>query len=1159
MAPKICGPGTIPISSNYPGQCSPGVISDRLSGFSVINLSTRTFTEEIPIPGAPFTLVYNSSHYISGGPVFPPDHVVGGWVYSLDSFYDRRKNTIFYGSGAVHVLSQVPNLETNGKFALMDASGETYTVYTPLDGKFFLRRSELNSALVLDGLNWDDKSFAGFADSFGHKYFKSKDGKYIIGSSSEVLATLSYFSNGKLESVTLPNGAQYLLTYNNEGRLSSFKRPLGKTSYFEYDSEGYLLKDVSSSGRSLSLQAAYDQKNHNLDVVSTNGSGAKKSMSVYADGNMTYRLGFSDFGGSSVAITTSNTDTSKVVDMYAGVSETQMANSAKWGWEVKYASQETFKAGSILLKKQEEQRKNGDVLVKTVVLQSDSRKKYESYTVTKPDTLGSFVITPMQRRYTQMLNEKGQPTMQIISKDNQTVWAEAFDYDTAGNLTSYKNTEGTTVASFNYNKFNLLEKVTDGLGNSTDLSYDNMRRISKVTYPTGSVIEFTYDLEGNLTGVKPPGKPFHNFEYKLGDSVSAYYPPLSAQLNNGIEYRYDNEDRVSEILVGGTVATSYKYGVQESRLFEVRNSHATVGISYAVNENKKPTDLISSLVASDGVRINYSYLWKLPVAVDTQGPVSSSIRYKYNADATLASIDVAGADGKFFSYALGYDLDGLPIKVGSISFVLDTVGRVQGSSQGVIKGQTQYNLNGYVVSDAYSVNGKAVTNLTYSRDSLGRVSTAASSYPSQKSNYSYDKLGRLISVQSGNGIREYSYDDNGNRLSFKSGAVAIKGEYDDQDRLISYGQNKYAYSKFGNLAKVEEYVSPSQQPRITEYDYDSVGNLRAVKLPDGRLIEYVIDGQNRRIGKKINGKLVQGFIFQSQYQIAAETDGSGKIIRRFVYGSKFNIPDYVVTGGKEYRIISDQVGTPKIIVEAATGKIVESLNYDEFGISLDGKHSAYLPFGFAGGVNDRDTKLVRFGARDYDPQTGRWTNRDPILFVGGQANLYLYAYGDPVNYVDPTGHFGLGGAFVGAVIGGIAGGIGTYVGNPKATKQQILNGAFVGAISGGVAGFGGGLFSAAASEFGISAVSTAIGSGIMSSLFGFTGNILGQQIVTGKVDFKQAIASAALAGIGGGIAAGLGAGLGAGAAMAIDVGVGISLMPVDMATGLYMGAGSICQ
>jgi hypothetical protein len=47
--------------------------------------------------------------------------------------------------------------------------------------------------------------------------------------------------------------------------------------------------------------------------------------------------------------------------------------------------------------------------------------------------------------------------------------------------------------------------------------------------------------------------------------------------------------------------------------------------------------------------------------------------------------------------------------------------------------------------------------------------------------------------------------------------------------------------------------------------------------------------------------------------------------------------------------------------------------------------------------------LVRFGARDYDAQVGRWTARDPILFAGGQANLFVYVGNDPVNLIDPTG------------------------------------------------------------------------------------------------------------------------------------------------------------
>ena len=60
-------------------------------------------------------------------------------------------------------------------------------------------------------------------------------------------------------------------------------------------------------------------------------------------------------------------------------------------------------------------------------------------------------------------------------------------------------------------------------------------------------------------------------------------------------------------------------------------------------------------------------------------------------------------------------------------------------------------------------------------------------------------------------------------------------------------------------------------------------------------------------------------------------------------------------------------------------------------------------FGFAGGIYDVDTGLVRFGARDYDPETGRWTAKDPTLFRGRDANLFRYVISDPVNSVDRTG------------------------------------------------------------------------------------------------------------------------------------------------------------
>jgi RHS repeat-associated protein len=84
----------------------------------------------------------------------------------------------------------------------------------------------------------------------------------------------------------------------------------------------------------------------------------------------------------------------------------------------------------------------------------------------------------------------------------------------------------------------------------------------------------------------------------------------------------------------------------------------------------------------------------------------------------------------------------------------------------------------------------------------------------------------------------------------------------------------------------------------------------------------------------------------------------------------------------------------------------------------------FQPFAFVGGLYDVDTRLVHFGARDYDPSVGRWTAKDPILFGGGQANLFVYIENDPVNWMDPFGRSGIAIGFSAAGGIGFAGGFG---------------------------------------------------------------------------------------------------------------------------------------
>lgn len=72
----------------------------------------------------------------------------------------------------------------------------------------------------------------------------------------------------------------------------------------------------------------------------------------------------------------------------------------------------------------------------------------------------------------------------------------------------------------------------------------------------------------------------------------------------------------------------------------------------------------------------------------------------------------------------------------------------------------------------------------------------------------------------------------------------------------------------------------------------------------------------------------------------AELDGAGKVVARFVYGSNPLVPDYMVDymvkEGSTYRILSDHLGSPRLVVATTTGAIVQRLDYHEFGqVTLD--------------------------------------------------------------------------------------------------------------------------------------------------------------------------------------------------------------------------------
>ena len=266
---------------------------------------------------------------------------------------------------------------------------------------------------------------------------------------------------------------------------------------------------------------------------------------------------------------------------------------------------------------------------------------------------------------------------------------------------------------------------------------------------------------------------------------------------------------------------------------------------------------------------------------------------------------------------------------------------------------------------------------SYTRDADGRITQDIEDLDGTTTTwgYTYDARGRLASVsENGSVIDSYSYDGNGNRISVNGQTVAT---YNADDQLTSYNGVPYSYAADGSLAGAGS----------TTYQYDALGHLLEVKTPS-ETITYTYDGLGRRVGKSINGTLVQGFLYADGIHPIAELDGQGNVVATFVYGTRPNVPDLMIKGGVTYRIVSDPLGSPVEVINTATGAVVEQISYDAWGSITSDTNPGFQPFGFAGGLYDADTGLVHFGARDYDPVIGRWTTRDPLGFAGGDTNLY---------------------------------------------------------------------------------------------------------------------------------------------------------------------------
>lgn len=257
-----------------------------------------------------------------------------------------------------------------------------------------------------------------------------------------------------------------------------------------------------------------------------------------------------------------------------------------------------------------------------------------------------------------------------------------------------------------------------------------------------------------------------------------------------------------------------------------------------------------------------------------------------------------------------------------------------------------------------------------------------------------DVAGRLSSVtRNGAAFESYTFDANDNRLTKVTTAGTTTYAHDDQDRLLSAvgpsGAESWMYDANGDL------TSRMDSSGTTSFEYDTSGQLLSVTRPNGDVVSYELDAGNKRAVKKINGVVQRKWLYAGGLLPVAEYDANDNLVAVFNGG-------YMVKNGTNYRLLRDHLGSVRLVVDAGTGDIVQRLSYGPWGEVLEDTNPGFQPFGYAGGLYDPDTGLVRFGARDYDPKAGRWTCKDPILLDDG-LNAYQYAASDPINLLDRNG------------------------------------------------------------------------------------------------------------------------------------------------------------
>ena len=969
----------------------------------------------------------------------------GGWSLDVHHSYDISGDVIHLGNGKRRAKLGIKTNSLDAEIKIPNENGEQVYVFD----KYGRHVRTVNSLTrgILYQFAYDNRGFlASITDGDNNitPIERSPNGTPLaIVSPYGQRFPLSLNAEGYLATIANSSAETASFTYGNGGLLTSFSDPKGNVYRFEYDELGRLKSREEPDGNFSLLSRTPTKAGFKVARITPSGQESSYVTERLPDGKERQINKCCGAGGIVALTDKRGNQTITYPDGSTLLEEKQP--DPRFGQLLPFTKRRVFttpggkfaRVSSTRIVKLTDPQ--DPLTVEKIVDTVDFNSRVSTTTYDLLQRLVTYT-SPGGRQRILSLDEKGRVTKSEIPGLEPV----HFNYGKRGELLSVRQGE-QTILSYSYDEFCRLSGMYNSDGNEINYVCDESGRILESTLPSGKVNKFSYDANGNLTEITLPSGAVHQLNYNAtnlalgstnpeqGNTKSEYnseQKPINKLLPSGraIKNSYDRNGNLQRVSYPeADISISY---LPKAQGFELTRTPADSGTAQKIafgfdallapqlgfvetaiaRQNRQRESqklLLNATIPDTGLEKalsqqadgflaqfgTFSYDRGLITEINYSGVAKGRYRYRYDNNFFLVGVKLDDRPETI----LQRDADGLLVQLGD--FQMERQGcydLLTGIRDGFLQVSLEYDNIGRIVKRTHAVKGRVIYQLSLGYDGLYQIVQKQETVLGKTKTYDYtlDRDGQLIRVaEKGVVVESYSYDDNGNRIYWQLGSANPQtAKYDSQDRILEFGNVAYQFDDDGFMT----------QRGATAFEYSSRGELTKVMLPDGKVISYAYDGVGRRVARSSYAGTYE-YLYgnpEKPFQVTAIREPSG--VLTVYYYDDFGLLFAMQRDEDWFYVATDQLGTPIVVVD--TGETVKVVKYDSFGNQVADSNSGFvLPIGFAAGLVDWETKLVRFGFRDYDPASGRWCAKDPIGFAAGDSNLYRYVNLNPVGFVDRSG------------------------------------------------------------------------------------------------------------------------------------------------------------